>query len=214
MHLNCLLDVHIIIVLASWYTIEFGVKVIEILLDFCTTWNFHCSRAHLWSFWVVSSWNCIFICLNKVSDHIPQQLHLFSILWWHSRSQVSQVILSLLSFLSDFFHDFWQSKFNMSKKNLCQFGGQVADTQKTLRHTWVHWMSTEIQLFLLDSFSYWNSINNILLGSILDSNEAKSECDILSFDHSLSVGTFVHDINLGDNTNSSNTFWIQLSCHL
>jgi len=75
-------------------------------------------------------------------------------------------------------------------------------------------MSTEIQLFFLDSLFDWNSIDNILLGSILDSNEAKSECDILSFDHSLCVGTLVHDINLGDNTNSSNTFWIQLSCHL
>lgn len=102
----------------------------------------------------------------------------------------------------------------MSKKNFSQFRCKVTNTKERLWHSGINWMSVEIEFFFLDSCLNWNSIDNILLGPIFNSNESKSKCDIFSFYHSFSTCTFVHDINFSDYTNGSNTFWVNLSCHL
>lgn len=102
----------------------------------------------------------------------------------------------------------------MSEENLRQLGGQVANTQETLRHRRVHWMGAEIQLFFFLSFLHCDSVNDVLLRSVLDSDETKPKGDVLALDHSLSVCTFVHDIDFGNDTDGSNTFRVQLSCHL
>ena len=104
--------------------------------------------------------------------------------------------------------------FNMSKKNFSQFRSKVTNTKERLWHSGINWMGVEIKLFFLNSRLNWNSIDNILLGPILNSNETKSKCDIFSFYHSLCTCTFIHDINFSDDTNGSNTFWVNLSCHL
>lgn len=75
-------------------------------------------------------------------------------------------------------------------------------------------MGTEIQLLFLNSCFDSNPIHNILLRSVFDSYEAKSEVNILAFEHTFCVGTFVHNINFCDNTNCSYTFWIKLTSHL
>ena len=102
----------------------------------------------------------------------------------------------------------------MREENLSQFGGQVTNTQQTLWHGGVHWMSAEIQLFFLLGFLHGDSVYDVLLRSVLDADETKSKGDVLSLDHPLGICTFVHDINFGNNTDSSNTFRIELSCHL
>jgi hypothetical protein len=38
--------------------------------------------------------------------------------------------------------------------------------------------------------------------------------DVLSSQHSLCISTFVHDINFSQDTDSSETLGIKLSCHL
>ena len=75
-------------------------------------------------------------------------------------------------------------------------------------------MSIEIKLFLLNSSLDCDPINNVLLRSVLDSDETKSQVDIFTLDHSLSIGSFVHDIDFSDNTDGSNTLWINFSCDL
>lgn len=75
-------------------------------------------------------------------------------------------------------------------------------------------MCTEIELFSFDSNLNRDSINDILLGTIFDADESKSEIYVLTLDHSLSTGTFIHDVDFSDDTNSSNTLWIDLSSHL
>lgn len=75
-------------------------------------------------------------------------------------------------------------------------------------------MCTEIQLLLLNSCLHGNTINDILLRSVLDSDKSKSQLHIFTLEHTFSVGTFVHNVNLCDNTNSSNTLWIKLTGHL
>jgi len=75
-------------------------------------------------------------------------------------------------------------------------------------------MSIEIQLFFSLRLFYSNSIDDILLRSILDTYETHSKLDIFTFDHSFGGGTFVHNIYFSYNTNCSNTFWVDLSGHL
>lgn len=75
-------------------------------------------------------------------------------------------------------------------------------------------MSTEVKLLLLNGFLNRNSINDILLRPILDANETKSQLNILTLNHSLSVCTLVHDIDLGNDTNSPNTLLVSFSRHL
>jgi hypothetical protein len=103
---------------------------------------------------------------------------------------------------------------NVSKKNFSQLRSKVTNTKERLWHSGINWMSIEIEFFLLDSSLNWNSIDNILLRSVLNTNETKSKSNIFSFDHSLGTCTFIHDIDFGDDTNGSNTFWVNLSCHL
>ena len=75
-------------------------------------------------------------------------------------------------------------------------------------------MSVEIEFFFLLSCFHSNPIDDILLRSIFNSNKTHSKMYIFTFDHSFGGGTFVHDINFCDDTNCSNTFWINLSSHL
>ena len=75
-------------------------------------------------------------------------------------------------------------------------------------------MGTEKVLFSLLSYLNGNSVNDVLLRPVFDSDESKPKLNILSFNHSLSTCTLVHDINLCDNTNGPNTLLIHLSSHL
>lgn len=75
-------------------------------------------------------------------------------------------------------------------------------------------MGAEVQLLLLNGKFYWNSVNDILLGPIFDADETETEIDVLALNHPLCVGTLVHDINLGDNTDRPDTLLIDFPCHL
>lgn len=75
-------------------------------------------------------------------------------------------------------------------------------------------MSVEIELLFFLSFFDGDSIDDILLGSVFDSDETHSQIYIFSFDHSFGGSTFVHDVDFGDDTDCSNTFRIDGSCHL
>ena len=56
-------------------------------------------------------------------------------------------------------------------------------------------------------------ILDILLGSVLDSDEAQPELDLLIHDHAFGIGTSVHNIDLRDNTDSSDALRIDSTRH-
>jgi len=58
-----------------------------------------------------------------------------------------------------------------------------------------------------------NASLDVLLGSIFDTDETKTKLDFLIHDHALGVCASVHDINLGDDTDSSNTLRINSTSH-
>jgi hypothetical protein len=137
-----------------------------------------------------------------------------SVIMFQSNCIFSVVILSLFHLVSDLLHDLRQAVLNVCEENLCQLRCQVADTQQVLRHRRVHRMRVEIELFLLDGSLHRYPVDDILLGPILDANESKSQLDILSLDHAFGIGSSVHDIDLGDDTDGSDTLGVQLSGHL
>lgn len=75
-------------------------------------------------------------------------------------------------------------------------------------------MSTEIELLLLDGLIDGNTVYDILLGSVFNTDETETQVHILSLNHSLSIGSLVHDIDFRDNTDCPDTFGVDLSRHL
>lgn len=75
-------------------------------------------------------------------------------------------------------------------------------------------MSVEVKLLFFDGGLHSDSIDDILLRSILDTNETQSQVYIFSLNHTLGIGSTVHDINLGDDTNCSDALGVELSSHL
>ena len=75
-------------------------------------------------------------------------------------------------------------------------------------------MTCEVLLFLCDGHRDWNLVDNILLGSVLDSYVPETERNFLVHNHAFGVGTSVHDVDFSDDTDSSDALWVKLSCHL
>lgn len=69
-------------------------------------------------------------------------------------------------------------------------------------------MGRKIGLLLRDCFLNRDLINDIFLGSVLDTNVAQSERHFLITDHSLGVSSPVHDVDLGDDTDGADTLWV------
>lgn len=69
-------------------------------------------------------------------------------------------------------------------------------------------MGSKVGLLLGDCFLDRDLINNIFLGSVLDTNVAQSQWYFQIHDHALSVSSSVHDVNLGDDTDGADTLRI------
>ena len=75
-------------------------------------------------------------------------------------------------------------------------------------------MGSEVELFLLNSLLHSHLVDDVLLRSILDTDISQPKGDVLTCQHPFSVGTLVHDINLGQDTNSPKALRVQFSSHL
>ena len=102
----------------------------------------------------------------------------------------------------------------MEEHDLTKSIGEISNTKLCLIHTNINLMRVEVSFFFLDSFFDSNLINNILFGSILDSNVTMKKWYVLALEHSFCISTPVHDIDLSDSSDCSDTLRIQLHCHL
>lgn len=57
-------------------------------------------------------------------------------------------------------------------------------------------------------------VDDVLLGTVLDTDEAETQMYLLVHNHFLCVCAAIHDIDLSDYTDCADTFRIQLECHL
>ena len=103
---------------------------------------------------------------------------------------------------------------DMSEQDFGKFTSQISNTKHVLRHSWIDRVCTKVELLLFNSLFDRNSINDVLLRSVLDSNKSKSQGHIFTFNHPLSTCSLVHDIDLSDDTDCSYSFIINFSSHL
>ena len=99
----------------------------------------------------------------------------------------------------------------MSKQYSWQFGGQDFTSEQSWWHSWVNRVRIEICLLLVFGFFHTQLHLNVFLSSVLNSDETKSQIDFLVHDHSFSISTSVHNIDLGNDTNSPDSFRVKSS---
>lgn len=71
----------------------------------------------------------------------------------------------------------------------------------------------EHHFFLKRSFDFLIALDSMLT-SVFNSNIPKSERNFFVLENPSSISTSVHQIDLGDNSDSSDTFRVKFSCHL
>ena len=157
--------------------------------------------------------NLVLIALNKLSDHSPDHVQLFALGGWHGLSQIIKLDLSLLEFLSDLVDDVGQVVSDMCEENAGTFCSKNFTTKITGRHRGVNWMRIEeCHLFLHGGLDRDLRLD-VLLRSVFHSYETKAKLDFLVHNCSLGVRASIHDINLGDDTQSPDALRVDSSCH-
>lgn len=132
----------------------------------------------------------------------------------HGRTKLSEVVFVLFQLVSNLTDDGGHVMFDMGEQNTCQFLGEHITSEETRRHSRVNRVGAEVHALLLNGGLDGNLVNNILLSTVLDTNVSHSEGDFLVHDHSLGAHTSVHDIKLGKDTDSADTFGVELTSHL
>ena len=101
----------------------------------------------------------------------------------------------------------------MSEEYTGQLRGENLAAKVTWRHGRVNWVRVEELHLLLHRCFDRDLVLDVLLGSVLDSNETQTELDLLVHDHTLGVGSSVHDVNLSDHTDRSDTLGVNSARH-
>lgn len=217
MHSDGLLDNHVGVLLSGVKVVVLSIQSVEARLDAGTTGKFGADGASVLdtlSSGVVLTLNLVLVSLDELSDHVPEKVHLLSLSLGKRRTQVEEFALGLLQLVSNLLDNFRQVVLDVSEQDLGELGSEHSNTQEARGHGRVDRVSVEVKLFLGDGLLDGKLVNDILLSSVLDTDETESELDFLVEDHALGVGTSVHDIDLGDDTNSSNTLGVELTSHL
>lgn len=75
-------------------------------------------------------------------------------------------------------------------------------------------MALEILIFFVQSDSYFNFVVDVFLRSVFNSHVAKFQRDLSVQNHARGISSSVHDIDFSDDTQSSGSFRIPLSCKM
>jgi len=167
----------------------------------------HCSCVEL-------TLDLILVGLQKLEDHAPDELHLFAVGFGEGGTKVSQVGLGLLQLVSALVDDRRQVVLDMSEQYFGKFLRQIVTSEDIIRHGRVDWVRREEHPFLSDGLLDRNTVLDIFLCAILHTDVAEAQWDFLVHNHAFGVGATIHDIDLGDYTDSADTFRINLQGHL
>ena len=74
-------------------------------------------------------------------------------------------------------------------------------------------MGSKECLLLGQGLLHRNLIDDVLLSSVLDTDVAQTKWHLLVHEHLLGIDTTVHDINLSDNTDCTDTFGVDVTRH-
>lgn len=102
---------------------------------------------------------------------------------------------------------------DVSEQDTSHLSGEHFAPKVTRRHSRIDWVGVEkCHLFFHGRFD-GDLILNILLSSILDTHKAQTQLNLLVHDHALGVRASVHDVDLGDDANGSDTLGINPARH-
>ncbi|KAH3667130.1 hypothetical protein OGAPHI_002779 [Ogataea philodendri] len=131
----------------------------------------------------------------------------------HLRPQSSEFLLVFLQCGLDSGLDLWQSCSDMVEQNGVQLLGQVWRTA-VVSLAAIGWVVLEESSFVVQSLSDGLVVLNILLSSINDRDVSGPQWDDSACQNVNNVGSLVHQIDLGQNTNGSESFRVDLSGQL
>lgn len=212
-----LLDVCISILAGSVVVDELSIQVVEVELDLGSTRELSLASgvlALLISFCVKLTSNGVLINGHKVGDHVPEEMQLLGGLAREGRAEVSKSLFDVLGLVLDLLGDLRKVVLDVSEHDFSQLRRQNFCSKSASWHSRVNGVSSEVELFSLDGIPDRHVVNDVLLRSVLHTDVAESQRDILTSQHALGVGTFVHDIDLGQDTNGTETLGVELSGHL
>jgi len=132
----------------------------------------------------------------------------------HRWSEVRDFGHCLSFLLLDFLHDLRHAVLNMNEKDLRQLFCQFEATESLWRHRGIDRVRCKIGLLFSESLVHGDLVDNVLLSSVFDTDVAETEFDLLIHDHFLGVSTTVHDVDLRDYTDGTDTLLIKCLSHL
>ena len=98
----------------------------------------------------------------------------------------------------------------MCEHNLRTFSCQCGSSEKVRSKCLIDWVLCEPSFLLLESDGNALGVENVLLVSVLHTNVSQSQWYFLAGKHLLSVSSSIHNIDLGDNTQGSDTLGVEL----
>ena len=213
-HGDCALNCHIRILLGGAVVLKVRVQSVELLLDLGTNREL----LLLWtskdsSLVIEFTSNLVLVAVHKLGDHRPHHMELLTLCGWHWLSKILELGLGFLQLCLDFISDVWQIVLNVSKQYPCQLVCQYFTTKVTWWHCRVDLMLVEELLLFSLGFLDRETSHDIFLSSVFDTDKTKSELNLLVHNHAPSISSSVHDIDLGDDTNSSDSLWIKSLGH-
>lgn len=103
---------------------------------------------------------------------------------------------------------------NMSEENSSQFLGEHMTAHGTIWQRRVNGVRGEEHLFFGDGLFHRDLILNVFLRAVFHTNITKSQRHFLVHNHALGISTAIHNIYLGDNTDSPDALFVQAAGHL
>lgn len=103
---------------------------------------------------------------------------------------------------------------NMCEKDLGKLIYKYIASHQARWHSRVNGVRGEEHTFFLDRLLNRDLVNDIFLGSVFYTDKSKPQWYFLVHNHTLSVGSSIHNIDFSDNTDGSNTLRVQLLSHL
>jgi len=102
----------------------------------------------------------------------------------------------------------------VTDKQRRQTSGEAADAELSQGHRRVGRVAIEVSALLLESFSHRETVLDVLLGSVFDADIAQVEVDFSALDHLLGIDARPHDVDLGDDTEGSDSGGVNRLGHL
>ena len=103
---------------------------------------------------------------------------------------------------------------DVNEKNSWKSLGKFEATKVLWWQSRIDWVRCKESLLLCLSFGNWDLVYDILLSSVLYTNITKTEWNLLIHNHLLGICSTIHNINLGNDTDSTDTFLIKTTRHL